>query len=292
MTKREHIFINLFAILVLLSLASFGIYKYYLLTLQNKAQTQTIQTLEQKIARFEEDITKREEEKNSLVNSLLAEQEKVNQIGSEFEKIADTVNTLEKLSKTDKELLQKYSKIYFLNEHYIPEKLTLIDQDLLATGRKEIYIHSKVNSYLEKMFEDAQDDGIDLRVISGYRSFETQKALKSAYSVNYGKGANTFSADQGFSEHQLGTTLDFTTKQLGQSFASFEQTKAYQWLNENAHRYGFTLSYPKGNTFYIFEPWHWRFVGLELAGDLHEDGKHFYDLEQREIDTYLVNIFD
>jgi D-alanyl-D-alanine carboxypeptidase len=142
------------------------------------------------------------------------------------------------------------------------------------------------------MIEDAKEDEVNLLVVSGYRSFETQKSLKSAYSVNYGKGANTFSADQGFSEHQLGTTVDLTTKELGQNFSSFEKTKAYIWLTENAYKYGFTLSYPKGNAFYIFEPWHWRFVGLDLARTLQKEKKTFYDLDQREIDTYLVDIFD
>jgi D-alanyl-D-alanine carboxypeptidase len=60
----------------------------------------------------------------------------------------------------------------------------------------------------------------------------------------------------------------------------------------NAYKYGFTLSYPKGNTSYVFEPWHWRFVGVKLATDLHNQGKNFYDLDQRSIDAYLVNFFD
>ncbi len=61
---------------------------------------------------------------------------------------------------------------------------------------------------------------------------------------------------------------------------------------DNAHRYGFILSYPEGNEFYIFEPWHWRFVGEDLARDLDRADAHFYDWEQREIDKYLLTIFD
>ena len=108
----------------------------------------------------------------------------------------------------------------------------------------------------------------------------------------YGSGANSFSADQGYSEHQLGTTIDFTTEEIGASSSVFGKTTAYQWLLENAYKYGFILSYPEANKYYQFEPWHWRFVGRGLAEKLHQEGKNFYDLDQREIDEYLISFFD
>ena len=52
------------------------------------------------------------------------------------------------------------------------------------------------------------------------------------------------------------------------------------------------LSYPKGNAYYIFEPWHWRFVGKDLAKDLHRHKEYFYDWDQRDIDEYLIDFFD
>jgi D-alanyl-D-alanine carboxypeptidase len=117
--------------------------------------------------------------------------------------------------------------------------------------------------------------------------------IKNAYSVTYGAGtANSFSADQGYSEHQLGTTVDLITTGTGGKLAGFDTKPAYTWMLENAHKYGFTLSYPKNNGFYIFEPWHWRFVGVKLATDLYEDEQHFYELDQRKIDTYLASLFD
>ncbi|MBC7836964.1 D-alanyl-D-alanine carboxypeptidase family protein [Acetobacteraceae bacterium] len=73
---------------------------------------------------------------------------------------------------------------------------------------------------------------------------------------------------------------------------NIDTTNAYAWLNKNAYKYGFVLSYPQGNAYYIYEPWHWRYVGKKLAKDLHNDQEHFYDLEQRKIDEYLANIFD
>jgi len=137
------------------------------------------------------------------------------------------------------------------------------------------------------------DESIELLVASAFRSFDEQASLKSSYTVTYGAGtANQFSADQGYSEHQLGTSADFTTLAVGGNFSKFETDPAYKWMLENAYKYGFVLSYPKGNVYYKFEPWHWRFVGTELAKRLYIDKEYFYDLGQREIDQYLIKIFD
>ena len=111
--------------------------------------------------------------------------------------------------------------------------------------------------------------------------------------MTYGAGtANSFSADQGYSEHQLGTALDLITTGTGGQLEGFDNTGAYQWLQNNAYRYGFVLSYPKDNPFYVFEPWHWRFVGVKLATNLHFAHQNFYDWDQRTINTYLVNFLD
>jgi D-alanyl-D-alanine carboxypeptidase len=111
--------------------------------------------------------------------------------------------------------------------------------------------------------------------------------------MTFGSGtANSFSADQGYSEHQLGTAVDFTTPAIGAVLTGFDKTASYQWLQANAYKYGFVLSYPKGNGYFVFEPWHWRYVGVELATFLHDQGKNFYDLDQRTIDSYLIKFFD
>ena len=211
---------------------------------------------------------------------------------TQIKKISKTVGVLDKLSKTDKELLQKYSKVYFLNEHYIPEKLSTIDKKYMYDESRNHQLHSKVIPYFDKMVDAAKDDGVDLFVVSAYRSFQTQAQLKGSYSVTYGSGANAFSADQGYSEHQLGTTIDFTTKGINGGLTGFQNTPAYTWLKDNAYKYGFTLSYPEKNGYYMFEPWHWRFVGTDLASDLHSAKANFYDWDQRKIDSYLINIFD
>ena len=207
--------------------------------------------------------------------------------------ISGTVGTLEKLSKTDPELLQKYSKVFFLNEHYTPERVASINVTYLYREENPEVIHASVWPKLKSLLDAAGQAGVNLYISSAYRSFDEQGALKGVYTVTYGAGtANTFAADQGYSEHQLGTTVDFITSGLGGRLEGFDTTAAYQWLLNNAHKYGFTLSYPQSNTYYVFEPWHWRYVGVKLATHLNNTGKHFYDLDQRDIDAYLVNVFD
>ena len=238
--------------------------------------------------------------RTSLLNALRQEKQTVEaieeQVGSfqeEVGEIAGSVATLEKLSKTDPELLQKYSKVFFLNEHFEPPRLVEIPEQHKYLTYKNFLIDSQVWPYLENMLLRAEQDGVEIFVFSAYRSFGTQEALKGQYTVTYGEGtANQFSADQGYSEHQLGTTVDVITRGIDGTLPGFETTGAYTWLLQNAHRYGFVLSYPEDNSFYEFEPWHWRFIGVALAKELNSTNKNFYDLDQREIDEFLVSIFD
>lgn len=232
------------------------------------------------------------EELDDIEKDYRKEKKKNDNFEDQIKEISGTVGVLDKLSKTDKELLQKYSKVYFLNEHYIPEKIVPIEKKYLYNEAVTKSIHGNVEPYLNEMIEDALADGIKIWVVSGYRSFKEQTSLKNAYTTTYGSGANAFSADQGFSEHQLGTAVDFTTEGLGGGLEGFDTKPAYAWMLDNASKYGFTLSYPKGNAYYVYEPWHWRFVGEDLARDLKKDNVGFYDWEQRKIDEYLISIFD
>lgn len=238
-----------------------------------------------------------QETENEFSNALNQERENINrQLNTVEERVGSvsgTVSNLEKLSNIDAELLQKYSKVFFLNEHYAPERLTELPDKYEYYEYKHTKVNEKVWPYLQNMLNAAERDNIDLYVYSGYRSFNEQSALKEHYKVTYGEGtANQFSADQGYSEHQLGTTVDLITTGINGTLDGFDNTKAYQWLMNNAHKYGFVLTYPPDNQYYVFEPWHWRFVGVKLATDLHNAGAYFYDWDQRTIDQYLINIFD
>jgi LAS superfamily LD-carboxypeptidase LdcB len=207
--------------------------------------------------------------------------------------ISGTVGTLKKLAEVDPEVLKKYSKVYFLSENYVPLHLVAVPtQYLYDSNRQEQYV-SEALPHLVNMLETAKAQNIPIYIKSGYRSFGEQKSLKSAYTVLYGAGtSNTFSADQGYSEHQLGTTVDFITTGMNGQLSGFDKTVAYEWLTKNAHNFGFVLSYPKGNKYYIYEPWHWRFVGIELATYLYQNKLNFYDVDQRVIDKYLAKTFE
>ncbi len=262
------------------------------LKLDAASSTEALAMRDVMIAELSEKLELSEEELDDLEDDLRDEKNKNEEFEDQIKDIGKTVNKLDKLSKTDRELLQKYSKVYFLNENFRPEKLTEIPTDYVQAGRKAQFFHTEAWPYLKDMMDDAKDAGHDLKVTSAFRSFEEQADLKGQYTVMYGSGANTFSADQGYSEHQLGTTLDVTTPEVGGPYNSFAATPAYEWLKANAYKYGFILSYPEGNGYYVYEPWHWRFVGEDLADELHDDEKNFYDMDQREINAYLISIFD
>jgi len=293
-----------FTLLIFLLLIGASVYGYVRITslnqnialLSNRVNSlettldTTAKTLEGSIKETHTSLSKelsQEKQKSSAI------EEKLGGVEQEVGSISGTVGTLEKLSKTDPELLQKYSKVFFLNEHYAPERLVEIPVDYTYSNTRAEKIHASISPRLLGVMNAAKAQNITLYIKSAYRSFEEQKSLKSVYSVTYGSGtANQFSADQGYSEHQLGTTVDFITTGLGGELAGFETTGAYQWLLNNAYKYGFVLSYPQNNSYYVFEPWHWRYVGVELAAYLKNQNKNFYDLDQRDIDAYLVKIFD
>lgn len=244
------------------------------------------------IEQLNQELEQTKDELDDTEDNLRDEKNRNEDFADQIDDLTGTVKTLDKLSKTDQELLQKYSKVYFLNENYVPSDIKQIDNDYVLAGKDAQFFHGDAMPFLERMLDRAERDGIDLKVTSAYRSFDHQQQLKGEYTQIYGSGANTFSADQGYSEHQLGTTLDLTIPSVGGAYDSFANTEAYQWLLKNAYKYGFTLSYPEGNSFYVFEPWHWRFVGEDLAEDLYDDDAHFYDWDQRKIDSYLIKIFD
>ncbi|MDO8569515.1 MAG: M15 family metallopeptidase [bacterium] len=282
---------TLICTIVALILASYVAYQYRLLGIELKISEENSLEIQTQLEKELEDVKK---DRFNLIELSLYQQSIIDSFEGQISSIGSTVGTLTKLSQTDKELLKKYSKVYFLNENYVPSKLTQVGEVyVFKQNDGNFLIHADVWPFLKRLLEDARSSNMELLIVSAFRSFDTQASLKSEYKVIYGAGtANQFSADQGYSEHQLGTSVDFTTLNAGAIFSKFQTDSAYQWLKDNAHKHGFVLSYPEGNVYYKFEPWHWRFVGVELAKMLHEENKHFYDLDQREIDAYLIKLFD
>ena len=129
---------------------------------------------------------------------------------------------------------------------------------------------------LEELFSAAEKKGHTLYAISGFRTYEMQKRIHDNNIAQYGSDetAEYYSAKAGESEHQLGTTMDVSTKQMGYALnQSFGKTSTGKWLKKNCHKYGFIIRYPKGKeniTGYSYEPWHLRYVGKTLAGHLYK----------------------
>ena len=280
---------------VILILSSFGYagYSFWLIQKQYLNSETKVLNLENGLSVSQKNLSELKSEYLTTLELLKNEKQTNAYFEEKINTISSTVGILEKLSKIDSELLKKYSKVYFLNENYIPPRLTDIPTNYLYVKDKPLQFHADAYPFLQKLLDASITEGVPILVISAYRSFGTQAYLKSSYKVTYGIGtANKFSADQGYSEHQLGTTVDFTTQVTGSNFVGFDKTDAYKWLLANAYKYGFVISYPKQNTYYSFEPWHWRFVGVALSARLQNENLNFYFLDQREIDQNLVNLFD
>ena len=130
---------------------------------------------------------------------------------------------------------------------------------------------SEFNDAFSKLSSAASNDGLNIYVVSGFRSYNTQNNLYNNYVNRDGKDvADTYSARPGHSEHQSGLAADFNMVD-----DSFEYTAEGKWLNDNAYKYGFILRYPKGKTGetgYIYESWHYRYVGVDLAKKLYNGG--------------------
>ena len=128
------------------------------------------------------------------------------------------------------------------------------------------------------MFAAAREEaGLELQSQSSYRSYDSQVRIYQGWVNSLGQSAaDLTSARPGHSEHQTGLSIDISSVPsvcpLDQCFGD---TPHGQWLAANAHRFGFHLRYPAGLTDitgYEYEPWHYRYVGVELATELHETG--------------------
>ena len=176
------------------------------------------------------------------------------------------------------------NKTHDLPSDYEPEDLILPE----VSTTKKLYIREVIHEDLKEMFNDAEEADILLSITSGYRSYSYQKTLFNNYVAKDGiEAASRYSARPGQSEHQTGLALDLAS-QSGKCTLStcFKDTDEGKWLNENAWRYGFILRYPEGKeeiTGYMFEPWHFRYVGKNEAQKIQDSGltiEEYYDTEK------------
>lgn len=186
-------------------------------------------------------------------------------------------DTPTKITNTDS-LTVLVNKIYYLDADYVPNNLVVPDVKFSYSDPSEYeksYMQQEAAIALEQLFDAAKSESIHLFAVSGYRSYSRQKTIYENNLRNKGEEyTNKYSAQPGHSEHQTGLVMDVSCDSVGYDLVTeFENTKEGQWLAENCHKYGFIIRYPKDKTSitgYEYEPWHIRYVGIELATELTE----------------------
>lgn len=165
-----------------------------------------------------------------------------------------TVNAPIKIEMTYREGILIVNKSYPLPSNYNPG------------------VNSEAKAALDQMFAAAKaEQNLDMWVCSGFRSYNVQKNLYNSYVRRDGvKNADRYSARPGYSEHQTGLAFD-----INYADSRFTGTPQAIWLAENAYKYGFILRYPEGKehiTGYMYEPWHYRYIGVENAAKIYSSG--------------------
>lgn len=170
------------------------------------------------------------------------------------------------------------NKEFALPSDYVPENLVVPSVPFSFSGYKEKkLLREDAAKALEELFKASEEAQLSLFAVSGYRSYDRQKAIyDSNVARNGSERTDQFSARPGYSEHQSGLAMDVSTNsihfRLDEEFAA---TPEGRFLADHAHEYGFIIRYPEGKsdiTGYSYEPWHIRYVGKELAEELHSKG--------------------
>ena len=166
--------------------------------------------------------------------------------------------------------------LYKLPESYAPEDLVPVSD--AGVGIDTMYVRGVVMPDLQALLAEAEAAEVRLEVQSAYRSYSYQETTFAGWVAQDGlEAALKTSARPGHSEHQLGTALDFRSADgpAAWEVADWRATLEGAWLAENAARFGFVMSYPKGKeavTCYSYEPWHYRYVGRGVAAEVEASG--------------------
>lgn len=170
------------------------------------------------------------------------------------------------------------------DKSYTPTGLVELNKSIAKFDN--LCIKEEVADALEDMIDAARRDGYIIKVSSGFRDYNTQRSIVDRETKNGNKNVSIAVAKPGYSEHQLGVAVDLTSKSIAYASAAgkFADAPEYKWLEEHASQYGFVESYPKDKediTGYMYEPWHYRYVGIENAKEITESGQ--------TINEYLKN---
>ena len=174
-----------------------------------------------------------------------------------------------------------------LKSNYVPANLVPVPAYMHPSYSMQL--RNEALEHLENLWQAAEADGVTLHIRSAYRSYNTQKGLFNDYASKYGEEqANRFSARPGQSEHQLGTAVDFGGTNVDFK-AGYGQTPQGLWLAAHAYKYGFAMSYAEGKEHingYIYEPWHYRYIGIEAAVEWIVSGKTLKEFLEGKFQNY------
>lgn len=160
------------------------------------------------------------------------------------------------------------NKYYKLNNNFYPKNLTTIDKKYT---NKNLKIQTFAVKNLYKMLEDMKKQNLNPMIVSAFRTKKYQTNLYNTYKEKDKLNVDTYSARPRHSEHELGLSVDITSENM--NLDNFKDTKEFMWLKYNSYKYGFILRYPKNKqniTKYIYEPWHYRYIGLRHAKKIHK----------------------
>lgn len=164
-----------------------------------------------------------------------------------------------------------------LPSDYVPEDLVTVEVTTCLQNPEVNQLRKVASDALTELFQGAEVEGLTLVARSGYRSYNTQTALYNGYVSRHGQDyADKYSALPGQSEHQSGLAMDITAQSAGLQLEDyFGDTEEGKWVLSHAHEYGFIIRYPLGMediTGYLYEPWHLRYLGVDLATEVYESG--------------------
>ena len=180
-----------------------------------------------------------------------------------------------KKSDVTKKELMLTNKFNSLDETYDSANMVSVS-NRYSYGVNQM-VTSDTFTAFKKMFDDAKKENLTLIINSSYRSYTDQNDIYEKYKKNKGEEyADSIAARPGFSEHQTGYAVDLIT--YGATSSTFEETDEFTWLQNNAHKYGFILRYPKDKEYltgYSYESWHYRYVGVTVATYIHDNNITF-----------------
>ena len=168
------------------------------------------------------------------------------------------------------DLLVLVNKSYKLSKDFVPNDLETINLMYSNEGKM---LKKEAKIAFERLSSDAFALGYKVIAVSAYRTYEYQENLFNYYTQKYGEEyALSCSAKAGHSEHQTGYAVDVMGS--NNSYDDFEMSDEFEWMSNNAHKYGFILRYPKGKekiTGFKYEPWHYRYVGEKAAKIIYDN---------------------